>query len=160
MKNPRIFVTVSPEMELIIKKIAGATDTSMSSVIGSVLDAQSDGLSQLASILEKARGVSMPLSRALTVQLGRRTAKAEKAALDAQESLDQFSLELDAMLDDQNSDLAATARTASAAVGAGVGRSKNRDLLTVNRDALPPLINKGAKNEPHTSKISQNGKAK
>ena len=157
MKNPRIFVTVTPEMELIIKKIAGATDTSMSSVIGSVLDAQIDGLAQLASILEKARGVSLPLSRALTVQLGRRSAKADQAALEAQESLDQFSLELDAMLEDQNTDLSPSSRAAPAFQRVGGEGSKKREILSTNRDVLPPYINKGARHTVKTGKFSKIG---
>lgn len=113
MKNPIIQVSVDHELRDVIRRIAKCTGTSASGFTASLLKAQRDVLIQLADTLEKARDLSMPLSRDLIVKMEIGEDEVQQLAHDAQAKLDQLMLDIDGQNEDQN-----TAPRAARAEGA------------------------------------------
>lgn len=94
MKNPRIQVSVDPELHEIIRRISVGTGQSSSGFVSALLNEQREVLSQVAHAIDQARSLSRPLSGRLTVSLAKTDDNLTGALHDAQMAFDQLSLDL------------------------------------------------------------------
>lgn len=94
MRNPRIFVTLDPELATSIRVIAKHSGKSASAVISEFVTPRRAHLIQMADALERLSRLPQPLSTTLQARLDDLVEYAEQLEVEASTALDQLTLEL------------------------------------------------------------------
>lgn len=136
MRNPRIFVTLDPDLADAIRRIGLGSSMSQSAVIGMLLDKQRDALLSLADAMDKARAIQGPLAGALAAVLGNSESEMDAMEAEAMSKLDELHLVLDEAMERQG----AEAPPRPSKGGERGGASAHSQQIQ------PPLTNKGARN--------------
>lgn len=139
MRNPRIFVTLDPDLADAIRRIGLGTGQSQSAVIASMLIQQRDVLMETADLVDKARALAVPLSGALGAVFAKAEKQAQEMALEAMGKLDEAHLVLDQALEDQG--VEAPPRPSDRGERGGVSAPSQQP----GRKGAPPYINKGVR---------------
>lgn len=92
--NPRVNVTLSPSLDLLLQRMAAYTRTSKSQVLRELLEAAEPGLQRAAALMEAAERASDDIKQSFAASMGKAQATAERAAARSLAALDSAQQDL------------------------------------------------------------------
>lgn len=92
--NPRINVTLSPQLDLVVQRLAACQRVSKSQVLRELLEAAEPGLQRAVTLMEAAAGASKAMKEGFAQSLDKAQSKAEAHLAAALSHMDQTTLDL------------------------------------------------------------------
>lgn len=92
--NPRINVTLSPQLDLVVQRMAKCQRVSKSQVLRELLEAAEPALQRAVVLMEAAAGAAQAMKEGFAQSLDKAQAKAEAHLASVMHEMDQTSLDL------------------------------------------------------------------